>query len=312
MRTETVRPLDTETLDLFASKGKEGGPGIPQAGIANGVKVRRVVQILRDLAKRPMEDLRVLDLACGEGMYAIETALRGAKVLALDARTERMDKGCQAAERLGLTNLEFKQNDVRQVTTASYGRFDVIYFLGILYHLDIPEVFYVLENIYDICRELVIIDTHVCLLPQSDVRYKGGLYKGAKTREHGDNDPDPVRRSKLLKSLDNTFSFQFTKDSLIRLLNDTGFTSVFECHVPLEPFKPSNRITVAATKGTRVTISAYPWVNDKSEEDIEATLRSLEQAGTPKRPESLSGTKRYFQSAVNGILRPLGYEIRRV
>jgi hypothetical protein len=160
MRTETVRPLDTETLDLFASKGKEGGPGIPQAGIANGV-----VQIVRDLAKRPMEDLCVLDLACGEGVYAIETALRS-----------------------------------------------VIYLLGILYHLDVPEVFHVVENIYDICRELVIIDTHVCLLPQSDVQYKGRAYKRAKTREHGDNDPDSVRRSKLLKSLDNTFSFQFTRD----------------------------------------------------------------------------------------------------
>jgi SAM-dependent methyltransferase len=312
MPMEIVQPLDAETLELFASKGKEGGPGIPQVGNANGVKVRRVIQIIRDLAKQPMEDLRVLDLACGEGVYAIETALRGTKVLAIDARTERMDKGAQAAKRLGLTNLQFKQDDVRQVTVASYGEFDVVYFLGILYHLDVPDVFHVLENIYGICRKLVIIDTHVCLLPRGEVQYKGRTYKGAKHREHDDADPDPVRRSRLLASLDNTFSFQFTKESLVRLLNDTGFTLVCECHVPLEPFKPSNRITLVAIKGTRVEISAYPWVNDKTEEEIEATLRSLEQTRTPKPRGNLSGIKRYLQTIVNGTLRPLGYEIRRV
>ena len=43
-----------------------------------------------DLTTNPIEQVSVLDLACGEGVYAIEAALRGATVLAIDARTERM------------------------------------------------------------------------------------------------------------------------------------------------------------------------------------------------------------------------------
>ena len=46
-----------------------------------------------DLTTNPIEQVSVLDLACGEGVYAIEAALRGATVLAIDARTERMGIG---------------------------------------------------------------------------------------------------------------------------------------------------------------------------------------------------------------------------
>ena len=275
---ETVRHLDPETIRLFESKGKEGGPATPQVGIANGVKVRRVVQIVRDLAKKPMKNLRVLDLACGEGVYSIETALRGAEVFALDARTDRMKKGASAAQRLGLTNLQFEQNDVRRVNITSHGEFDIIYFLGILYHLDVPDAFHVLENIYEMCRGLLIIDTHVCLSPQIDVQYKAHTYRGSRWREHDDDDPEQVRRSRLLSSLDNTFSFQFTKDSIVRLLVNIGFTSVFECYAPLEPSKPDDRVTLVATKETHVRLSSYPWVNDKTEKDIELTLVQAEKS----------------------------------
>jgi 2-polyprenyl-3-methyl-5-hydroxy-6-metoxy-1,4-benzoquinol methylase len=89
-----VQPLDDETLSLFDSKGIED-PVLAALRSRNGnaVKVRRVLQIIHDLARRPFDQLRILDLACGEGVYAIEMTLCGASVVALDARTERMDKG---------------------------------------------------------------------------------------------------------------------------------------------------------------------------------------------------------------------------
>lgn len=322
MPSETVRPLDSEALELFAAKGTDGGRmGDPQSGIGNGVKVRRVIQSVRDLATRPFDELRVLDLACGEGVYAIESALRGAEVLAIDGRNERMDKGAEIAKRLGLTNLQFELKDIRQVTATSHGTFDVVYFLGILYHLDVPDVFQVLENVYEMCKELLIIDTHVSPNPETETHYKGRAYKGAKYREHGDKDTDSVRRSRVMSSLDNTFSFFFTKDSLVRLLNDVGFTSVLECNVPTEPFKPKDRISLVAAKGTPVKISTYPWVNDKGEEEIERVLASAvatTRAGlwrTSESSESMGAgvkIKLLIRSAVNRILRPLGFEIRRI
>ena len=93
------RRLDADTLAMFATKGMEGGPNIPQAGLSNGVKVRRVLQLTHDFARKPFSELKVLDLGCGEGVYAIEAGLRGADVLALDARTERMQEGAACAAR---------------------------------------------------------------------------------------------------------------------------------------------------------------------------------------------------------------------
>ena len=141
MATEAVHPLDPEALQLFAAKGTQGGLGTPQVGNANGLKVRRVIQITSDLAKVPFERLRIVDLACGEGVYSIEAALRGADVLAVDARTERMDEGARTARRLGLSNLTFEQNDIREVSFQSHGKFDVIFFLEFCTIL-MPKIFF--------------------------------------------------------------------------------------------------------------------------------------------------------------------------
>lgn len=273
---ESVRPLDDDALALFARKGKEGSLPVPQAGEANGVKVRRIMQITRDLARRPFAKLRILDLGCGEGVYAIEAGLRGADVLALDARTERMDMGAACAARHGLDNVRFLQRDVREVTRDAYGEFDVVYCLGLLYHLDVPDLFRVLENLNSLCAGMLVVDTLVSLDGGSEAVHGGRVYHGEKRREHGDEDSGQLRRSRVLKSIDNTFSFLLTRESLVRLLSDVGFSSVLECYAPPEPGKAGDRITIAALKGERVLISTYPWVNGKSDLEIEQRLRALE------------------------------------
>jgi SAM-dependent methyltransferase len=246
---------------------------VPQSGLANGVKVRRIIQITLDLVQRPFETLRILDLGCGEGVYALEAGVRGAAVVALDARTTRMAQGAACASRHALSNVRFVEDDVRHVTRKTYGEFDLVYFLGLLYHLDTPDVFSVLENIRGLTRFLVI-DTLVSLTPVTEVSWRGQIYRGSRCREHGDGDSPAVRRSRVLKSIDNAFSFRFTRDSLVRLLHDVGFTSVFECHVPLEPGKAQDRVTLVARIGTPVLLATYPWVNLKTESDIERTLRA--------------------------------------
>ena len=312
MPPEIIHSLDKDILDVFARKGKEDQTGAPQGKNANGLKVRRIMQIVRDLANKPMEELSILDLACGEGVFAIETALLGCKVCALDARNQRMEQGANISGRLGLNSLSFVQKDIREVTIESQGEYDVIYLLGILYHLDVPDSFNVIKNLYTMCRHLLIIDTHISLNPQEEIRYETGTYKGSKVREHKDDDSYAARKSKLLASIDNTFSFLFTKESLVRLLRDVGFTTVFECHAPLEPFKPRNRITIIACKGLPVQISTYPWVNGITEKEIESLMADEERLKIKEKLRSSKGVKQYATNAVNGILRLLGYEIRRI
>jgi len=268
------------------------------------------MQISSDFAKVPFNQLKIIDFGCGEGVYAIEAALRGAEVLALDGRDERMKDGVRAAARLGLTKLRFEQTDIRNVNVGSHGMADVIFFLGILYHLDFNDVFPVLHNIYNMCREFVVIDTHIALRNEHPAQHDGEVYYGLKVREHADSDPEDARRSRLGASLDNPLSFIFTRESLFRLLNNIGFTCVCECIVPLEPYKPEDRITIVATKGKRVKISSYPWVNDRTEDEIRRFLDALAPPPSPR--SQASRVRQLAKSIINGILQRVGLEIRRI
>jgi SAM-dependent methyltransferase len=312
MSPESIRSLDPETLGLFARKGLRPGCDVPHTGNENGVKVRRVMQIIRDLSKKPFERLRILDLACGEGVYAIEAALRGAEVIAVDARSERMDEGAAAAARLGLRNLKFEKNDVRRITAASHGRFDVVLFLGILYHLEDRDAFSALRNIHEMCEQFVIIDTHIALRGRDRTEGNGKAYDGARLREHAESDPETLRASRLQASLDNLTSFWFTKESLFRLLGDVGFTSAGEFAIPREPLKPKNRITLVATKGDPVRISSYPWVNDKTEDEICVILGAPPPTSSRRRSGRGFGAAQFAKTAIKRTLRRLGFEIRRI
>ena len=161
--SEVVHPLNARALRIFAEKGSQGGPEIVQQGNANAVKVRRVMQLTRDLVTKRFDELRILDLACGEGVYSIEAALRGAEVVAIDGRNERMDEGSRIASEAGLSRLTFEMNDIRRVSRATHGVFDVVYFLGILYHLDADDACAVLENIRGMLTGFIVIDTHIAL-----------------------------------------------------------------------------------------------------------------------------------------------------
>jgi SAM-dependent methyltransferase len=203
----------------------------------------------------------------------VEAGLRGARVVAVDARTLRMNLGAACAARHGLDAVRFVQDDARRVTRETYGEFDVVYVLGLLYHLDEPDLFAVLENVRALCTGLVVVDTLTSLTAPSEVTWRGHVYRGQRSREHNDTDSPGVRLSRVLRSIDNTFGFRLDRDSLIRALHDVGFTSVFQCHVPFEPDKSEERITMVGVKGVPVLLSTYPWVNHRSEEEIARRLR---------------------------------------
>ena len=87
-----------------------------------------------------MEGLRILDLGCGEGIYSIELARHKAQVVAMDGRETHLEKVRFIKRALSLDSLEVVQDDVRNLSLAKYGKFDVVLCLGILYHLKAPDV----------------------------------------------------------------------------------------------------------------------------------------------------------------------------
>ena len=106
--------------------------------------------------------------------------------------------------------------------------------------------------------------------PSTTIENDGKSYDGRHYQEHAPEDPADIREGRPRASIDNPTSFWFTKESLVRLLLDTGFTSVSEVLVPLEPAKPDDRVTLVATKGQSVSLSSYPWLDGRSEDAYQA------------------------------------------
>ena len=167
-----------------------------------------------------------------------------------------------------------------------------------------------LKNLHEMCQKFLIIDTHIALRGEYTVQHNGQSYEGLRVREHADTDSNEVRRGRLGASVDNPFSFQFTKESLFRLLNYVGFTCVCECIIPLEADKPEDRITIAATKGRRVKLSSYPWVNDKTEDEIKRFLDKLAPRSPSLKP--VSEMRQLAISRIQSVLRRFGLEIKRI
>ena len=233
-------------------------------------KVRRASQLIADVTGRPFSRLRIADLGCLEGMYAVEFGLRGAEVLGVEGREANLEKAVFAGDVLGLSRVRFVQDDVRNFTREKYGSFDAILCWGLLYHLPAPDVFALLEHIADATRSCAVIDTHISLtdedlaeLPkeafwwshptelQSELKrheYHGYEYTGRDAVEHGPDTTEEQRLGSLWASLDNTTSVWLTFESLVRALVNAGFTSVMRCEAPLMPGSPPDRVTLVALK----------------------------------------------------------------
>jgi SAM-dependent methyltransferase len=222
------------------------------------VKLRRIVQVVFDHAGGTVEGLRVLDLACLEGLYAIEFARHGANCLAIEGREANVEKARFVKRVLSLDNLELVQDDVRNLSVEKYGRFDIVLCLGILYHLDAPDVFSFIQRLGDVCAKICIVDTRITLHPKTRCSYNGETYFGTKGQEHDPGDSNEVKVARLFASLDNIDNFWLSRPTLCNALSRAGFTSVYECNVPTEPQKPVDRVTFVAIKGKPIRLLGAP------------------------------------------------------
>src|SRR2546421_4621952 len=85
-------------------------------------------------------DLRgksVLDIGCNAGFYSLEMKRRGAdRVVGIDSDPKYLEQACFAAEVTGLS-VEFRQLSVYALSQLRE-KFDIVLFLGVLYHLRHP------------------------------------------------------------------------------------------------------------------------------------------------------------------------------
>jgi tRNA (mo5U34)-methyltransferase len=81
---------------------------------------------------------RVLDIGCNAGFYSFALAERGADVLAIDHDPHYLQQAHWARERFGLEDrVELRQMGVYDLARLDE-QFDLVLFLGVLYHLRYP------------------------------------------------------------------------------------------------------------------------------------------------------------------------------
>lgn len=257
--------------------------------VDNSPIFRRVIQTVSDLAYRPLAGMRVLDLACAHGAYSIELATRGAEVLGIEGRAEWLDVARRAKASASLSNVAFVQDDVRNLSKEKYGEFDIVLCLGLLYHLDAPDVFAFVNSVAEVCRNLAVIETHFVQTPAPHSHeWRGNRYWGRAHDEHSAGATPEAKLKALGQSLDNERAFWFTQASLCNILRHVGFTSVLDCRNPVANLYVGeardvriwrNRVTLAAIKGQPVNLFSHPTATAAREIDWPENLDDCSAEG---------------------------------
>jgi tRNA (mo5U34)-methyltransferase len=122
------------------------------------------VSTLTDLRERigkfPIpEDLRgfrVLDIGAWDGWFSFEMERRGAEVLAIDCWDNPRFRQIHAALN---SRVDYREMDFYDLTPETVGRFDIVLFMGVLYHLKHPLL--ALERVCALTTNMAVVDSFV-------------------------------------------------------------------------------------------------------------------------------------------------------
>lgn len=102
--------------------------------------------------------LRVLDIAPWNGFFSFECARRGAsEVVSLGPEDPYATGFAQTRELLQANNVRYVRGSVYDISRDELGTFDIVLFLGLIYHLRHPLL--ALDKIHDVCSNKVFVDT---------------------------------------------------------------------------------------------------------------------------------------------------------
>lgn len=99
---------------------------------------------------------RVLDIGAWDGWFSFEAERRGASVMSVDR--EEVANYHAMHRRLASKN-EYRILDLYELPGAGLGRFDIVFFLGVLYHVKHPLL--ALEIVCSLATEVVVVETFV-------------------------------------------------------------------------------------------------------------------------------------------------------
>lgn len=191
--------------------------GIMTPGVVmNNLEVMATLKIPENLSGK-----RVLDVGTWDGFFSFECEKRGANVVAIDNenRCEKEDekqykeigsRGFEVAKDILDSKCEFRLMDLMDVSPANVGMFDIVLFLGVLYHLPSPLV--ALQRLSAVTKDAIYIET-ACMRSFSS---------------------KPIMQYAEGKSFnaDPTNFFIPNKEAVVAMLHDSGFKRVEVLQAP--------------------------------------------------------------------------------
>jgi tRNA (mo5U34)-methyltransferase len=148
--------------------------------------------------------LSVLDIGAWDGFFSFEAERRGAaRVLATDSYSWSGEgwgtkDGFRLARNVLRSKVEDKDIDVLDISPETVGMFDLVLFLGVLYHLRHPLLG--LERVYSVTKGQLILETHVQLSGKRPLMafYPGSELYGDPTNWWG---PNPAAIAAMLRTV---------------------------------------------------------------------------------------------------------------
>jgi tRNA (mo5U34)-methyltransferase len=138
------------------------GDGLTTPGTDDTPLKLRQIRLPADLSGKT-----VLDVGAWDGFFSFECERRGARrVVALDGGVWRVDSigkaGFEFARKALNSKVEDVELDVSQISPERLGQFDLVLFLGVLYHLPDPVGSFL--KVASVAAKDMIIETHVDLM----------------------------------------------------------------------------------------------------------------------------------------------------
>ncbi len=145
-------------LEILNRTGRYHSIELPDGRVLEGVQ--SIDRLKRRLAEFPVPDdltgKRVLDIGAWDGWFSFEMERRGAEVVAVDCAES---KAFRAAHDLLQSKVDYRILDMDELCPAAVGRFDIVLFLGVLYHLRYPLLG--LERVCQLTRDVAFVESFV-------------------------------------------------------------------------------------------------------------------------------------------------------
>jgi SAM-dependent methyltransferase len=132
----------------------------PLTGIIHRTRAELIFPLLDEVFQCRWHEIRCLDVACHQGWFATQLALRGAsKVLGIDVRNDHIEMASVIKYLSNMSNVTFTKRNLYEINPEEDGEYELTLFLGILYHLDNP--LQALRVIRSVTKHLCVIESQV-------------------------------------------------------------------------------------------------------------------------------------------------------